>query len=444
MPAPNGNEKVAPHSREAECACLGSIMRNPDAVADIAEVVRAEDFYAFGHQVIFRTALELWQAKKPTDIVVLADSLHAKKLIEDAGGYAYLVDLHDAAPSTDRGRAYARIVSEKSKLRRLIEVAREIQQKASDETEPSAEILEWAERSVYAVNHEAEETKATSFLDAASEALTRADRRQETGGVVLGMSTGYRGLDELTNGFHEGDLIIVAARTSVGKTAFLSNLVRKFVVAHEPGLLFSLEQSRDEIFDSLICMDGMVHSGRSKRGQLDVGERERFVESAERLAFAKAFIDDRSTVTLSQIFAAARRAKLKTGLRWLAIDYLQLIKPATMKDSREQQVARISREAKLMAKELKVPLIMLAQLNRDAEMTRPTLRDLRESGAIEQDADLVILLHDPQRGEKFEGPRPDNTIDVIVAKQRKGPVGDIGLLFQRAFLRMRGAEETAR
>ena len=436
-------ERLRPNSREAEFACLGSIARNPDAMADIAEVVREEDFYAFGHQKIFAAALELWHAKKPTDVVHLADQLHKNSHLEDAGGYGYLVELHDAAPNASRGVNYARIVAEKAKLRRLIDVAHDIQEKAFEQSEPASEILEMAEKAIYAVNHEAEEAKATSFLDGVSDALRRADRRQETGGEVLGMSTGYRALDELTNGFHEGDLIIVAARTSVGKTAFLSNLVRNFVIAGEPGLFFSLEQSREEVFDALICMDGMVHSGKSKRGQLNEGERTRFIDSAERLSFAKAFIDDRSTVSLSQIFAAARRAKLKTGLRWLAIDYLQLIKPAAMKESREQQVARISREAKLMAKELKVPLIMLAQLNRDAEMTRPTLRDLRESGAIEQDADLVILLHDPQRGEKFEGPRPDNTIDVMVAKQRKGPVGDIGLLFQRAFLRMRGAEDVS-
>ncbi len=434
-------ERLRPNSREAEFACLGAIARNSDVVADIAEVVREEDFYVFAHQKIFAAALELWHAKKPTDVVHLADILHAKNQLEDAGGYGYLVELHGAAPNAARGVHYAKIVGEKSKLRKLIEVAHMIQEKAFEQAEPAHEILEQAEKAVYAVNHEAEEAKATSFLDAASDALLRADRRQETGGDVSGMSTGYRGLDELTNGLHEGDLIIIAARTSVGKTAFLSNLVRNFVLAGEPGLLFSLEQSREEVFDALICMDGMVHSGRSKRGQLNEHERTRFVESAEKLAFAKAFIDDRSSVSLSQIFAAARRAKMKTGLRWLAIDYLQLIKPAATKEGREQQVARISRDAKLMAKELKAPVIMLAQLNRDAEMTRPTLRDLRESGAIEQDADLVILLHDPQRGDKFEGPRPDNTIDVMVAKQRKGPVGDIGLLFQRAFLRMRGPEQ---
>jgi replicative DNA helicase len=431
-------ERLPPHNREAERGVLGSMLRDNELIPEVVQLVKAENFYVFAHQKIFEAITALMERGEPADPVTLANHLKEKALIEDAGGYGYIVELWEAAPSAGNTKYYADIIRQQALIRHLIHACDELASDAFDQAMPAQELLDNAERRILEIAEMGVTGDTKTLEDAIKEAYTRLDARKKRGNLEYsGLPTGFVELDSLTAGFQESELVIIAARPSVGKTAFALNVLRHMTVEEGiPALFVSLEQSRIEIAERLLCNQARIRSDRLRKGHLGLDEQDKLHTGADALSHAKLFIDDTPGQNMLRIAANARRLKLRHKIRTVVIDYLQLIDPdLKSRESRQEQVAAISRRLKFLARELKIPVIALAQVNRSSEDRtdhRPRLSDLRESGAIEQDADTVILLHRPEYHEpgQYEG-----VLEVIVGKQRNGPTGKIELMFEKEFMR---------
>ena len=432
-------ERLPPHNREAERGVLGSMLRDNELIPEVVQLVRAEDFYVFAHQKIFQglTAIAVDQGK-PADPVTLANWLKENKLIEDAGGYGYIVELWEAAPSAGNTKFYADIIRQKALVRHLIHACNDLSADAFDQALPAQELLDSAERRILEIAEMGVTGNTATLQDAIEEAYNRLDARKKRGHhEYSGVPTGFLDLDNLTAGFQESELIIVAARPSVGKTAFALNVLRHIAVEEGlPALFVSLEQSRVEIAERLLCNQARINSHKLRKGHLGADEIDQLHAGADMLRQAKLFIDDTPGQNMLRIAANARRLKLRHHIKIVVIDYLQLIDPdIRSRESRQEQVAAISRRLKFLARELKIPVVALAQVNRSSEDRqdhRPRLSDLRESGAIEQDADTVFLLHRP---EYHEPGQHEGLVEVIVGKQRNGPTGEVSLMFVKEFMR---------
>ncbi len=401
------------------------------------QIVRKDNFYADAHQKIFDAIVTLYDRGHPADLVVLAELLKEQKLIEDIGGYAYLAELWDAAPTAANAEYYGRIVRDKAIIRHLIHASTEILRDSYDQAMPADELLEAAERKVLDIAEQGITSQTISLADALTEAYDRIDSRQQHDQAsISGLPTGFLDLDEKTAGLQNSELIIVAARPSAGKTAFALNLARHVAVEEgQPVFVASLEQSRIELAERLLCCQARVDSHRLRKGHLNSEDMQKLIEAGGILRNARIFIDDTPGLGMLKIAANARRLKLRHGIRMVIIDYLQLIEPDNRRDSRQEQVAHISRRLKFLARELKVPVVALAQVNRSSEDRqdhKPRLADLRESGSIEQDADTVLILHRP---EMYEPGQHEGIIEVNIAKQRNGPTGEITLTFIKQFMR---------
>jgi replicative DNA helicase len=431
-------ERLPPHNREAERSVLGSMLRDNALIADVVQIIKADDFYVFAHQKIFEAMTTLSVDRgQPADAVTLANYLVEKQLVEDAGGYSYIVELWDAAPSAGNARYYAEIIRQKAIVRNLIHACNELAQDAFDQVLPAAELLDAAERRILEIAELGLTGDTRTLQDAIKEAYHRLDARKQRGDQEYsGVPTGFLDLDNLTAGFQDSELVILAARPSVGKTAFALNMLRHIVVDEGlPALFVSLEQSRVEIAERLLCCQARINSHRLRKGHLSADEVENLIAGGGILEHAKMFIDDSPGQNMLRIAANARRLKLRHDIKIVVIDYLQLIDPDNKKDSRQEQVAAISRRLKFLARELKIPVVALAQVNRSSEDRqdhRPRLSDLRESGAIEQDADTVLLLHRP---EYHEPGQHEGIVEVIVGKQRNGPTGEVTLMYVKEFMR---------
>ena len=437
MPQEMLTDRLPPHNREAERSVLGSMLRDNKVIPDVIQILRAEDFYVFQHQKIYEGMADLYVVKgKPADAVTLADWLNEKKLIEDVG-YAYLIELWDAAPSAANAVYYGEIVRQKAIVRNLIHACNELQRDAYDQVMPAQELLDSAERRILEVAELGVTGSTTTLQQALNEAYDRIDARKgKDYQAVSGVPTGFIDLDNLTAGFQNSELIIIAARPSVGKTAFALNIIRHVAVEENiPAFFVSLEQARIELAERLLCCQARVDSHRLRKGQLSSEDMDRLISGGETLRQAQIFIDDSPGQSMLRIAANARRLKLRHDIRLVVIDYLQLIDPDNRRDSRQEQVSTISRRLKFLARELKVPVIALAQVNRSSEDRqdhRPRLSDLRESGAIEQDADTVLMLHRP---EYHEPGQQEGLVEVIVAKQRNGPTGAENLMYIKQYMR---------
>ncbi len=431
-------ERLPPHNREAERSVLGSMLRDNKIIPDVVQIVKFEDFYVFAHQRIYEAMTDIYvNLGKPADAVTLADYLNQKQLIEDVGGYAYLVELWDAAPSAANAVYYGDIVRQKAIVRNLIHACNELQRDAYDQVMPPHELLDSAERRILEVAEMGVTGSTVTLQQAIHEAYDRIDARKgKDYQEVSGVPTGFVDLDELTAGFQNSELIVIAARPSVGKTAFALNILRHIAVEEDmPAFFVSLEQARIELAERLLCSQARVDSHKLRKGHLSSDDMDKLVAGGDKLSKAKIFIDDTPGQSMLRIAANARRLKLRQGIRLVAIDYLQLIDPDNRKDSRQEQVAAISRRLKFLARELKIPVIALAQVNRSSEDRqdhRPRLSDLRESGAIEQDADTVFLLHRP---EYHEPGQQEGMVEVIVGKQRNGPTGEVSLMYIKQYMR---------
>lgn len=432
------NDRVPPHNNDAEKSVLGSMLRDNRVIPDLVQFLKADDFYVFAHQKIYEATSHLnIHTGAPVDPVTLANHLKEQQLIEDIGGYGYLAELWDAAPSSANAEYYGRIVRSKAILRHLIYACNDLLRDAYDQVMPAQELLDQAERKVLEIAELGITGDTRTLQEAIIEAYTRMEQRKEKGHQeVSGVPTGYVDLDNLTAGMQESELCIIAARPSVGKTSFALNLLRNIIVQAKMSALFvSLEQSRIELAERLLCCQARVDSHKLRKGTLNSEEIEKLVEAGGILRSAKLFIDDTPGQSMLRIAANARRLKVKHDIKLVCVDYLQLIDPDDRRDSRQEQVAGISRRLKFLARELKIPVVALAQVNRgseDRQDHRPRLSDLRESGAIEQDADTVMLLHRPDYHEPGAN---EGIIEVIVAKQRNGPTGDVTLGFDKKYMR---------
>jgi replicative DNA helicase len=440
----NGVARLPPQSLEAERCVLGSMLRDNVVIGDVVQILKGQDFYADAHQKLFEGITAINDRGMPVDLVVMAEWLTAQKYLEDVGGYSYLGELWDAAPTAANAEYYAKIVRDKAIVRNLIHAGNEILHDAYDNIASADELLEGAERKILEIAELGISGNTTSLVDALKEAYDRIDARANKDLAESGVQSGYADLDELTAGLHNNELVILAARPSIGKTAMAINMIRNIILGdplrgHKPAPVFfvSLEQSRTELAERLLMAHAKVDSHKLRKGGsfLSSEDMSRLISAGDDLRQAKLFIDDTPLQSMLRIAANARRLKKRHDIRLVVIDYLQLIDPENKKDSRQEQVAQISRRLKFLARELKIPVIALAQVNRSSEDRSdhcPRLSDLRESGSIEQDADTVMILHRPG---KYEGGSEDNLIEIHVAKQRNGPTGVVTLTFLKQYMR---------
>lgn len=432
------DERIPPSDKAAERSVLGSALRDNACIADLVQALRRQDFYQDAHQKIYQAALDLYDAGKPVDLVTLAAELQARKFIEDIGGYAYLAELWDAAPTAANAIYYAGIVRDHALLREIIGAGTEMARSAWDRRGSGPEIVEEAARTVFGLVSVGADQSTQSLIDCLRLAGTRIDDRSravangETG-VIGAVPTGFMDIDGTVGGIYNGELVIVAARPGVGKTSFATCLAKR-IAEDVPVLFVSLEQSRIELAERILCAQSRVDSFKLRTGRLDSADMERLMEATGPLRKAKMFIDDQPSQTMLRLAANCRRLRLRDKIGCVIVDYLQLIEPDNSRAPRQEQVSAISRRLKLMARELKIPVICLAQLNRNVEDRadhRPRLSDLRESGSIEQDADSVWLLHRP---EMYEGDGREGEVDLIVAKNRNGPLGTVTLTYLKKFM----------
>ena len=423
--------KVPPQNIEAEQSVLGGILLEPEALSRILEVLQEDDFYREGHRKIFSAMVALYQKGTPVDLITLTESLLTRQNLEAIGGASYLTSLTDAIPSAVNIEVYARIVREKAILRRLINLTTEIATKSYQFSGEVEDILDQAEKSIFEITA----AKITPHIFPLSEVIKDSfhtiEALYERKERISGVPTGFTKLDQLTSGFQPSDLIIIAGRPSMGKTAFALDIARNAATLAEiPSVIFSLEMSRQQLAIRMLCSEARVDSYKLRSGF--IGERDwpRLTNAAGILSEAPIYIDDSPALTVLQMRAKARRLKSEKGLGLAVVDYLQLMSGRGGSDRREQEISEISRSLKALAKELNIPVVALSQLNRKVEDRtdrRPFMADLRESGAIEQDADVILFIY---RDEMYdENSKQKGTAEVIIGKQRNGPIGKITLAF---------------
>ncbi len=429
---PAATQRVLPNSVEAEVCTLGSMVLDAATIDIVVHITRAEDFFRPAHRIIYETLCRMHNSGKPIDLVTLNDELKRAKLLERIGGSEYLAVLAEGVPSTATAEYYARMVRDKALLRNLIAANQQIIQDAYDSQDDPAEILDQAEHSIFQIASRQIGDNARSLeslLQHTFETLSAAD-----GSMITGVATGYFKLDELTAGFQNSEMIVIAGRPSMGKTALALNMAEYMAV--EDGrsvLLFSLEMSKAQLALRFLCARARQNAARLRRGNPSAEDWTGLQMAAGDLEKAKIFIDDSADLNILRLRAKARRMAAGEGLDCVIVDYLQLMTPMGRTESRQQQIAEMSRGLKALSRELNIPIVVLSQLNRAAEGReghRPRMSDLRESGAIEQDADVVILLH---REDYYHRDDPDyqttNKTEVIIAKQRNGPIGTVPLTF---------------
>ncbi|MDD7601173.1 MAG: replicative DNA helicase [Firmicutes bacterium] len=423
-------ERIPPHNEEAERCVLGAAMLSKDALYDVIEEVTADDFYNENHREIFNAIMDLYRDSTPVDMLTVCETLKKKKVLDLVGGRAYIATLTTEVPSTVNAGEYARIVSEKASLRQLISTAEEIVNKGYEGKDDTREILDFAEAGIFQIGQNRQKSDYTQIQDILLKNVEIIDAASQNQGKVVGIPTGFKDLDELTSGLHRSDLIILAARPAMGKTAFALNIAQQTAVkAGSSVLIFSLEMSKEQLGQRLLAIQARVEMQKLKTGNLDRKDWDRLNMALDELHSSKIFIDDTPGISIMEMRNKCRRLKAEHGLDLVIIDYLQLMQFDGRADSRQQEISAISRHLKLLAREMDCPVIVLSQLSRAPELRqdhRPILSDLRESGSIEQDADIVIFLY---RDDYYN---PDNSekhgiCEVNIAKHRSGPTDKVEL-----------------
>lgn len=425
--------KVPPHDLEAEQAIIGSMLTDKDAVISAIEVLRAEDFYREDNKAIFEAIFNLYNRAEPIDIITVKSELETMGKFEQVGGLEYLAELPEKVPTTANASKYIKIVEEKSTLRRLIKTANEIIELGYDPLQDVEDIMEGAEKKIFNIMQEKNQKGYTPIKDVLVESFTKLEELYNRKQHITGVPSGFSELDYRTAGFHGSELILIAARPAMGKTAFALNIaVNAAIRGNTPVAIFSLEMSKDQLVNRIMCSEAMVDSNKVRTGKLEENDWTKLAESIGPLSEANIFIDDTPGINITEIRAKCRKLKLEKNIGMVVIDYLQLIQGSSKRasGSREQEISEISRSLKILAKELNVPVIALSQLSRAAEQRpdhRPMLSDLRESGAIEQDADIVMFLYRDDYYNK-ESEKKD-IAEVIIAKHRGGSTGTVELLW---------------
>ncbi len=440
-------DKLPPHSLEAERAVLGTLVVDNTTIPQVEALIMSEDFYRTEHQLIFENIIAVYHRDGALDLTTLCDELERNKVLDKVGGPGYVASLEDYVITSANIEHHTRIVLNKSRLRKLIEAAHSIVDQAYNEVNETEDILESSEKLIFDVVQQRTSQDFVAIGEIAAEAMDEISKKYHHKEVVTGIASGYQKLDDLTCGFQPSDLIIIAARPSMGKTAFALNISMN--VAQRGGVvgLFSLEMSSQQLNHRLLCTLSMVSGHRLRTGYIAGKELRKITDKAKVLSSLPIFVDDTPGLTSIQLRARAHRLKAKEpDLSLIIVDYLQLMRSGTRIENRQQEVADISHSLKCLARELDVPVIALSQLSRLVERRkdkekRPVLSDLRESGAIEQDADLVMFVHRPdfdkRRKENMEEtnqamssrPEPGEKCEIIIGKQRNGPIGSVNLIF---------------
>jgi replicative DNA helicase len=431
--------KVPPHDTDAEESVLSAILIDNDTLLDVLEILRPEDFYSNAHRKIFAAISELFSKNVPADLVTVATRLKEKNELEEIGGAAFLAAIADAAPMAVNAVHYARIIKGKATLRTLMTSAATIIERCLRDRGDFEDIIDFAENEVFRIS----ETRSRQGFSPLAELINRnidaLEERQGKSGGLSGIATGYSRLDALTSGLQRSDLIILAARPSMGKTAFALNIARNVAMEERiPVAIFSLEMSKEQLSMRLLTSEARIDSNRLKTGFISQEDWQNATDAAGALNEAPIFIDDTANISAMDIRAKARRLKMDKGLGLVIIDYLQLMKAPVQSDRRDLEIAEISRSLKALAKELDIPVIALSQLNRMLEQRsekRPLLSDLRESGALEQDADIVAFIYRDEVYNKEPNNPNRGKAEIIVAKNRNGSVGTAFMTFLGAYTR---------
>ena len=431
--------KVPPQNLDAEMSLLGAVLIDDEVIADASELVHAKDFYDKRHQAIFAAMIRLYERHKPVDLLTLTEELKKKDDLEAVGGSAYLTELTNYVPTAAHAASYAEIVSQKAIRRRLIKASSDIGEMSFDEETPTQELLEKAEAELFSVSDQSLKQDLVSIENILTESFDRIEELHRNKGQLRGIRTGYRDLDTMTAGLQRSDLIILAARPAMGKTTLVTNLAYNVAtIGKLPVLFFSLEMSKEQLIDRMLADASGVDSWNIRTGNLSDEDFSKISEAMGEMAEAPIFIDDTPGLSVLEMRTKARRAAHDQPLGLIIVDYLQLMQSnGNHNGNRVQEVSEISRGLKLIARELNVPLIALSQLSRTVETRTPPvpqLSDLRESGSIEQDADIVSFIYRPGYYEP-DNPEVQNITDLIIAKHRNGPVGKVQLYFHPERLR---------
>ncbi len=426
-----------PHNLEAEQALLGCILLDTRVQVEVASFIKENDFFAESHKYIFNAMEEIIKQNMPVDMVTLTDALEKAGTLEQAGGIQYIAELANVMPSSANYKRYVDIVTRDSLMRRLIKGSAEIIEECKKSVDKGT-ALSFAEKTVYDISNTADTSEMVKIDKVIPEVMTKLDELSNDKSSLRGIKTGFRGLDHLLNGLHNSDLMILAARPAVGKTSFAMNIVESVALQGYSCAVFSLEMGKDQLVQRMLCSVAGVSMENAMKGKMNRTEWLKMAKARETLSNAKIFIDDSAMIRPRELISKCRRLKNKFGLDLVMVDYIQLMTPDKSRnsDSRQNEISEISRSLKILAKEINVPVLALSQLSRAVETRkgRPQLADLRESGAIEQDADIVMFIHRPDRGatekEIAEGKVQKNVAEIIVEKHRNGPTGIVKLYFK--------------
>jgi replicative DNA helicase len=421
--------KVPPHNAEAEQTVLASCMIDHTAVEKVVNLLSYDDFYYEANKEIYDSIKQIHMQNIPVDAVTVFEELKKRGKIDYIGGFEYLATLTENIITSKNVEAYCNIIREKSTLRKLISASQEIIEKSYKEDDDVQKIIELAEQRVFSISHNRSINSFSEIKEVLMNVFNQLEERAKSGGGITGLATGYTDLDRMTSGLQKSDLILIAARPSMGKTALALNIAMNVVKNGASVALFSLEMSKEQYVQRIISQEAMVDSTKLRTGSLDDDDWTRVINTMSLISDCKIFIDDTPSVTLFEMMSKCRRLKIEKGLDLIVVDYLQLMSDGGRTDNRQQEISNISRGLKTLARELNCPVLALSQLSRAPELRndhRPVMSDLRESGAIEQDADVVIMLYRDEYYNKEESEKKGIT-DVIITKQRNGPVGTVEL-----------------
>lgn len=426
-------ERIPPQNLQAEQSVIGSMLIDKSAIARCIEILRPDSFYRDAHKYIYETIMELFDRGEPVDLVTVTETLAKNGKIDAVGGSVYVADLINSVPTSANVEYYAKIVEEKATLRRLIDAGTQLVAQAFDEPENVDKILDHAEKTIFDIALKRVREGFLRLDTVLTKVLDKIDKLYGKKEHITGIPTGYTDLDNLTAGFQNSDLIIIAARPSVGKTAFALNMAQNMAIRHKiPVAIFSLEMSKEQLGQRMLCSEGEIDAIRLKTATLPDTGWKKLTRALSKLSEAQIYIDDSASISAMEIRAKCRRLKLEKGLSLVIVDYLQLMSGRGRIENRVQEISDIARSLKTLARELDVPVIALSQLSRAVEQRPdriPRLSDLRESGEIEQTADVVMFIH----RDDYYNPQSDrgNIAEIIIAKQRNGPVGTVELVFRK-------------
>ena len=428
-------ERVPPQNLEAEKSVLGGILLDNQAMQRISEILQEGDFYRDAHRKIFQCMVELFEKSEPVDLITLTEEVSQKSWLKGVGGAVYLATLVDEIPTAANIEYYARIIKEKSILRQVIEAGTRIARDGYEEPEDAVDFLDKSEQTILEISRRQQRKGFVPIRDILQKTFHSIEELYQKKGMITGVPTGFIEFDQKTSGLQRSDLIIIAGRPSMGKTALALNISRNVAVKGVPVAVYSLEMSKEQLAIRLLCAEGKIDGQKLRTGYFKKTDWKKLTTAADALSRAPLFIDDSPGMTVREMRGKARQMKLEQDIGLLVVDYLQLMQGSGRVENRVQEISEISRSLKQLAKELDIPVLALSQLNRGVESRpdkRPILADLRESGAIEQDADVIAFVY---REEFYYRDRPEceNKAELIIGKQRNGPIGTVPLIFQKEY-----------